>query len=726
MKKVTLLLFALVLCTFCTTNETVQTEQAPSINSQPVTENYYGMELVDDYRNLENLQDTNVVNWMKAQAEYARDYLDNIPGRQGLIDKMVEFDARSSSRIGYLNITENNLYFYLKTTPEDETGILYYRDGYEGQEIFLFDPMKYDKEGKLKYTISSIQPSLNGEKIVIEVAPDGSENSDLLIMNVADKTFYPEKIDRIWFGSPSWLPDASGFFYNRMRSSDVHDMERELNTKVFFHKVGTDPSLDTEILSSEHNPELKIQAREIPILIYDNDSKHAFALLLTVDSRLVVYQCPASEIFNKKVDWKPIITKKDEIYDVRLTDKDIYLFTPKNAPNFKILKTSIKNPDIANAQTVLAEDKARVISGYTVTADAMYYTLSENGVSEKVFRKLLTDGSTEELNLPFAAGSASISSRGFKHSDFWVGISGWSSSYKRFRYHPKSKDFTMETLSEIAEYPEYENLVVEEVMAVSHDGIKVPLSLIYDKGLVKDGNAPVYMFGYGAYGASMNPFFSPNRLLVTLNGGIMAVAHVRGGGELGDAWYKAGHKTTKPNTWKDLIACAEYLIDNKYSSPKKIAINSASAGGILIGRAITERPDLFAAAVPEVGCMNALRLEFSPNGPVNIPEFGTIKDSVECMALYEMDSYHHLVKGEKYPATLITAGMNDPRVIAWQPAKFAAKMQDLNASDKPILFLTDFAAGHGVGDTKTTQFKSWADILSFSLWQTGHPEFQIN
>lgn len=233
------------------------------------------------------------------------------------------------------------------------------------------------------------------------------------------------------------------------------------------------------------------------------------------------------------------------------------------------------------------------------------------------------------------------------------------------------------------------------------------------------------MIGYGAYGISNTPGFSPYRLLWTNNGGILAIAHVRGGGELGDQWYKAGYKTTKPNTWKDLIACAEYLIKEKYTSPQKIAINGGSAGGILIGRAMTERPDLFAVAIPEVGCLNPLRAEESPNGPVNAPEFGTVKDSVECMALIEMDSYLHVRDGVKYPATLITAGMNDPRVIAWQPGKFAARLEAANASDKPILFLTDFEAGHGIGNTKTKDFEKLADKFSFALWQTGNPGFQI-
>jgi prolyl oligopeptidase len=206
----------------------------------------------------------------------------------------------------------------------------------------------------------------------------------------------------------------------------------------------------------------------------------------------------------------------------------------------------------------------------------------------------------------------------------------------------------------------------------------------------------------------------------------LAIAHVRGGGELGDEWHKAGQKTTKPNTWKDLIACTEYLINEKYTSPKNVAIYSASAGGILVGRAMTERPDLFAAVVPAVGCMNTLRGENSPNGPVNVPEFGTSADSVECMALIEMDSYLHLQDGEEYPATLVTAGMNDPRVIAWQPAKFAARLQAANASEAPVLFLPDYDAGHGMGDTKSKHFESLSDVLSFALWQTGAEGFQVN
>jgi prolyl oligopeptidase len=224
----------------------------------------------------------------------------------------------------------------------------------------------------------------------------------------------------------------------------------------------------------------------------------------------------------------------------------------------------------------------------------------------------------------------------------------------------------------------------------------------------------------------MNPFFSPNMLLFTHHDGIFAIAHVRGGGELGDDWHKSGMLGKKPNTWKDFIACAEFLVAEKYTSKEKLACYSGSAGGILVGRAMTDRPDLFSAVIPEVGFMNPTRTENDPLGEIDIPEFGDPSDSLGFLARLSIDSYHHLVNGENYPATLVTAGMNDPRVIAWQPAKFAARLQAANASGNPVLFWIDYESGHGIGDSKTKQFESLADALGFALWHTGHPDFQAD
>jgi prolyl oligopeptidase len=251
----------------------------------------------------------------------------------------------------------------------------------------------------------------------------------------------------------------------------------------------------------------------------------------------------------------------------------------------------------------------------------------------------------------------------------------------------------------------------------------IPLSIIYKKGIKLDGSNTCLMDAYGAYGISATPYFSVRENALAVRGVVIGIPHVRGGSEKGEAWYKAGYKTTKPNTWKDFISCAEYMVEKGYTSKEKMAGTGTSAGGILISRAITERPDLFAAAICNVGCANALRLEFGANGPVNIPEFGTVTDSVECSALYVMDGMQHVVPGTKYPAVLGVAGWNDSRVIAWQPGKFTAAVQNASTSGKPVLMKVNYDNGHFTEDKNVT-FANFADQFAFVLWQCGHPMFQ--
>ena len=688
-----------------------------------VEETYCGKRIADPYRYMENLKDPLVQQWLRAQAKHARSVIEKIPGRSSLIEKMQDFDSRKSSKVYNLVITDTDRYFYLKRTPSEETGKLYYRDGYTGDETLLFDPSGMANNSG-KYVISNISPTDDGSKVAVSVAADGSEDDIVLIMDVETRTLYPEKIDRCRFASPSWLPDGSAFLYNRLQKSEKHAIDIQKNSKVYLHTVGSAPSADREIFSSATNPELNIRPEDIPFVHYDKDSKHLYAFVQNVDRRLTVYYAPVSELARQKIAWKPLLKTEDNIHDFAVTEKDLYLYTPEKAPNFKVLKTSLLQPDISNAETIIPEAPDAVLTSFSLTSNGIFYTLSKNGVKVEFYRKGFGRKKAKKIKLPFAAGTIHLSSKGFRFPDVWVVISGWSSDYKRYRYDDASHSFTYETLSSPAEYPEYENLVVKEVMVKSHDGVQVPLSLVYKKGLKKNGGNPVLFYGYGAYGKSLKPFFSPSFLLWAHKGGILAVTHVRGGGELGDAWHKAGMKSTKPNTWKDLISSAEYVINKNYSSPAHIAINSASAGGILVGKAMTERPDLFAAVIPQVGTMNPLRGEETPNGPVNAPEFGTVKDSLECLALIEMDPYLSIREGNDYPAALVTAGINDPRVIAWQPAKFAARLQAASASAKPVLFYTDFESGHGIGDTKTKQFETLADVLSFAFWQTGHKEFQ--
>ena len=264
----------------------------------------------------------------------------------------------------------------------------------------------------------------------------------------------------------------------------------------------------------------------------------------------------------------------------------------------------------------------------------------------------------------------------------------------------------------------------EETFAIAHDGAHVPLSIVYRKGLKRDGTAPLLLWAYGAYGITQDPSFIARWLPLLDQGGVFAMAHVRGGGELGEDWHLAGQKLTKPNTWRDMIACAETLIARHYTSSKKLAIIGGSAGGITVGRFLTERPDLAAVVVDAVGVSNPLRSEFSPNGPPNIPEFGSVTTAQGFKALYQMDSTQHVRKGVKYPSVLLTTGLNDPRVSSWEPTKMTAWLQASTASANPILLRIETDAGHGIGSTRSQRDRETGDEIAFILWRTGDPRFQ--
>ena len=304
------------------------------------------------------------------------------------------------------------------------------------------------------------------------------------------------------------------------------------------------------------------------------------------------------------------------------------------------------------------------------------------------------------------------------HRDVWVGTSTWTDP-PRVLVAGAGRTTRDTGLRRSQRPPGTPELEVSEVLVPSHDGAKVPLAIIRRKGLVQDGSNPTLLIGYGAYGFSFEAFFDPRSVAWLERGGVIAFANVRGSGAFGDAWYRAGFKATKPNTWKDGEACARYLVEQKFASPATLGVWGTSAGGIFAGRAITSAPQLFAAAILDVGVLDAVRSEESANGITNISEFGTVKDAGEFAALLEMSTYHQIRDGTAYPAVMLIHGMNDPRVDVWHSAKAAARLQLASTSGKPVLMRLDGQAGHGVGSTAQQAFSQLADIYSFLLWQFG-------
>jgi prolyl oligopeptidase len=378
------------------------------------------------------------------------------------------------------------------------------------------------------------------------------------------------------------------------------------------------------------------------------------------------------------------------------------------------------HPDWERAETVIPESADSIQS--VIRSKHFLLVVYSDGIVCRLVKYDLTTGRTTEIRLP-ESGTVEVSCPDKGTDRCLVSITSWTSPKTIYDFDAQKDAFEKSIFHTEVSYPGLAGLVSEEVEVPGHDGALIPLSIIYKKGLLRDGSNSCVLRGYGAYGFSLTPEFTIPKSSLATRGVVFAIAHVRGGGEKGEAWYKAGSKTTKPNTWKDFISCAEYLVQQRYTSPRKLACIGTSAGGILISRAITERPDLFAAAVCDVGLANVMRREFSPFGPSDTPEFGTVKDPVECRALFEMDGVQHVQKRVKYPAVMGVGGWNDSRCPAWQPGKFVAALQAATTSEKPVLMMVNYNNGHFTED-KTVTFKDLASQYAFLLWQTGHKDFQ--
>ena len=692
----------------------------PATPQRPVTDTYFGKKVVDNYRWLENTNSPEVQAWFKAQGNYTTQTLDQIPGRDRLIKTFEDYDKLLAVR--YAEIKQRgNRYFYRKTLPSEKVGKLYVREGKTGPEKLLFDPLTLAPDQQKSYAMTAFTPSPNGQLVVIGLQEGGAELSTLRTMTVATKAFRPESIPAVFGGAVDWLPDNSGFFYTPQNSTDPKDPKGNLDTKGRLHRLGTSPQADPDLFSRAKNPAMGIRPDQYPIMYYSNDHTQVYGELSSVDRRSNSWVATPAEVGKPAIAWKRLAAPTDSVYRYFKIGSRLYLHSVKGAPNGRVLVTDAAAPSPAKAAVLLPEGQQNITS-VAATKDYLFVTLSD-GSNEHIRQYSPATKQWADVPLP-ARGTVGIEPYDPGTSnEAMVSVTSWNDPGKLYDYNPATQKLVLSPFHVPMNYPGVADLVVEEVEVPSHDGTMVPLSLIYRKGLKKDGSAVCLMDGYGAYGISATPYFSRRNLALLNQGVVWAETHPRGGSEKGDKWYRAGYQTTKPNTWKDFIACGDYLVKNGYTSPQHLVGMGTSAGGILIGRAITERPDLFAAAISNVSCSNALRMENSPNGPVNAPEFGTVKDSVQCMGLYEMDAFNHVVPGTKYPAVLCVGGMNDPRVIVWQPGKLAAALQSASTSGKPVLMQVNYDNGHFTEDKKVA-FRNFANMYAFALWQAGHPNFQ--
>ncbi|QNM95002.1 prolyl oligopeptidase family serine peptidase [Chitinimonas koreensis] len=595
-----------------------------------------------------------------------------------------------------------------------------------GAETLLLDPDTLPSEGA-HYAIDWYAPAPDGRRIAVGVSQGGSEDSELRVYDLAEGKWLAERIDRAGLNEQlGWLPDGSGFFYNRLPPADANGYRERYNkSAVYLHKLGQPLERDAAVFGYGLRADMPLDIADIPNVRVAPGSRYAVLDLMHGDAvEHSYYIAPLDRIDGPATPWRRIVAPADQVAAAWQHGETLYLLSHRGAPRGKLLALDLARPEIGRARSVLPAGQA-VLRDAAVARDALYVRANLGGVDQLLrlpHGGQPIRGKPARLALP-VAGTLRMLSTDPERAGALVKLEGWVESPRIYAVAPRSGKLA-DTGLQAPSPVDFSAIEARRVMVRSHDGVEVPLSLVYPKALKRDGSNPTLLMGYGAYGITMEARFDAGRLAWLERGGVSAICHVRGGGEYGEDWHRAGYIQTKANTAKDFIACAEYLVKEGYTSPARLAGQGRSAGGITIGGAITARPELFTAANSGVGVSDMLRMEFTPNGPPNIAEFGTVTREADFRAMLSNSPYHRIKDGVAYPAVIVTTGANDPRVDAWMPAKLTARLQAASSSKRPVILRVDYDGGHGMGSTKSQQVAETADVWSFFLWRMGVEGFQ--
>jgi prolyl oligopeptidase len=611
--------------------------------------------------------------------------------------------------------------YFLKRPKGDKQFKLMLRVGLSGSDKVLVDPEVDTRRTGVPHAVNYFVPSWDGRYVAYGLSAAGSEDASLYILDVASGKTVGAPIPRVQEANVSWLPDSKSLTYNQFQELKAGQPETEtyLDSRVMWLKVGAPAASAMPVFGPTVTKNLGLARLDVGGIVFSPDSP--WMLARTTDTTLpegFLFVAKAADLGKPGLVWKRIAGYADKITDVALKGDDLYLMTYLHAPRNHVLQLDLKQSQLrlAQARVVATPPENAVLEDFSLNADALVASIRE-GTSIGVRRYTPGDAVGQAVALPFPGAASVHADPAHAYQDILYSLSGWTQLPRTFRFDGKvSVDSGLRAKVTDAGVPDVD---IVELKAPSHDGTLIPMTVLHRKGIVLDGSNPTLLIGYGAYGHSETARFSPAAMVWLEQGGVLAYANVRGSGVYGNDWYKAGFKLTKANTWKDGVACARHLIKLGYASAKTLAVTGGSAGGIFVGRAVTTAPELFAAAVFNVGMMDAIRSEESANGITNTSEFGSTRDAAEFAALLEMSTYHNIKDGTAYPAVMLVHGLNDPRVAVWESAKAAARLQAATGSGKPVLLRLDSQAGHGIGSTATQRYAESADIYSFLLWQMG-------
>ena len=679
----------------------------PPTEKRPVSEEYYGVKIVDNYRWLDDLKDPVVRKWNDTQNAFSRSYFDRFPFLATLGKRVKEVTEEESS--SYFALVVRRKLFALKFQPPKNQPFIVTLDSPDDMstERVVVDPNELNPNGTT--AIDWFVPSKEGRLVAASLSENGSEDGSVHVFDVSTGKKLPDIIPRAQYptggGSLEWNNDGTGFFYTRYPQGEERPKEdANFYQEVYFHRLGSPSSEDTYILGKEFP---RIAENRIATT---DDGQHMLVSVANGDGGEFAHY-----LRGPSGRWVQITQFSDGVTSAQFgPNETLYLLTGKDAPKRKILAVPISRPALAEAKVIVPESDP-AISQFLVTAERLYVADVVGGPSRvRVFD--LDGKQLESIKLkPISSVRGLVRLKGDEilfSSETYLEPQAW------YQYDPGRGEVLKTALAVISTVNFNDCEVIRE-LAESRDGTKIPLNIIRRNGTDLNGKNPAILYGYGGFGLSEVPSFDPTRRIWLEQGGVYAIANLRGGGEFGEAWHSAGKLTKKQNVFNDFAACAQYLIDKKYTNPAKLAIEGGSNGGLLMGAALTQHPELFRAVVSYVGIYDMLRVELFPNGAFNTTEYGTVKDPEQFKALYAYSPYHHVRDGTAYPAVLFLTGDNDGRVDPANSRKMTARLQAATNSGLPILLRTDSNAGHGIGTGLSTRVSQQVDVFAFFFDQLG-------
>lgn len=674
----------------------------PETRKDQVVDDYFGTPVDDPYRWLEDDMSEETANWVEAQNKVTRSFIDQIPYREDLRKRLEEL--WNYEKVGAPFVEGEYTYFYKNDGLQNQY-VIYRFKGDEAPELFL-DPNTFSSDGTT--SLGSINFTDDGSLLAYQISEGGSDWRKIIIMRAQDREILEDTLMDVKFSGLSWKGN-DGFYYSSYDKPEEGSALSGMTQyhKLYYHKLGTPQSADVLVFGGEATPRRYVQG----YVTEDGRYLVISAANSTTGNELYIQdlQDPASII-------QPIVLDFENEYGVIHSDGDkLLILTNYQAPNNRIMVMDIQQPDRQNWTELIAEN-AMPLSASTGCGKLFCSYLKD--ATSQVMQYNLNGELEREIELP-GVGSASGFGARWDDEELYYSFTNYIEPGAIYKYEPSTGTSALYRRPDIKFDPSlYES---KQVFYTSKDGTKVPMIISYKKGLTLDGENPTMLYGYGGFNISLTPRFSISNVVWMENGGVYAVANLRGGGEYGEKWHVAGTQMQKQNVFDDFIAAAEYLIDEGYTNSEKLAIHGGSNGGLLVGACMTQRPDLFQVALPAVGVLDMLRYHKFTAGAGWAYDYGTAEDSQEMFEyLLGYSPYHNLKEGTAYPATMVTTADHDDRVVPAHSFKFAARLQETHSGSAPVLISIETKAGHGAGKPTSMVIEEQADKWAFTFFNMGY------